>query len=268
MNANFVALHNVRLIDVQPGADGHEQMLVEHAGTTHELIGGGMWRDNFSKRDVGKFGYVEPANRFNSGLPAGACYFRAYIDQTLRRLPEQDSDNQLHDDDGRRRHVLGWWCEAKPEGFRAPVGIIPGEEGRFIPDETVAVTLRVPPEFVRVAMRVQMTPAELLRSFIGDLAGIHDFIIAPRADAYGSNGSDERDRAEEWLRRAHGMSMIDLDKLEDIEREKEEKQWVRDDFVALLDEFEDYGGKADALIEAVQAIVKQRQEAAEKDGAE
>ncbi|WP_223936960.1 hypothetical protein, partial [Aeromonas caviae] len=38
-----------------------------------------------------------------------------------------------------------------------------------VPDETVAVTLRVPPEFVRECRRVQMTPQELLRSFAGVL---------------------------------------------------------------------------------------------------
>lgn len=264
----FIALHNARLIDVQPGPDGHERMTVEHDGTTRELVGGAPYREEHSRREVGKFGQVVPVGRFNKDTPAGACYFHAYIDQSLRRAPELDSDDALHGDDGRRRGVTGWRCGARPDGFRAPVGIIPGEGGRFIPDETVAVTVRVPPEFVREAMQVQMTPEQLLRSFIGDLAGLHNFMGAPRADGYGSNGSDERDKADEWLHRAHGWNQIDLDAKEAAGQEEEEKQWVRDDFAGLLDDYESHGGKADDLIEAVQAIVKQRQEAAEQEGEE
>ncbi|WP_223930214.1 hypothetical protein, partial [Aeromonas caviae] len=85
---------------------------------------------------------------------AGACYFRDYIDQSLQRVPELDSHDRATSDDGRALEVIGWRCDARPHGFRAPVGIIPGEAGRFVPDETVAVTLRVPPEFVRECRRV------------------------------------------------------------------------------------------------------------------
>lgn len=265
---HFTVLHNVRLIDVQPGEDGHERMTVEQGGTTRELIGGAKYREDYSRRDVGKFGHVVPVARFSSDTPAGACYFRAYIDQSLRRAPELDSDDARHGDDGRRRPVIGWRCDAQPYGFRAPVGIIPGESGRFVPDETVAVTVRVPPEFVREARQVGMTPEGLLRSFIGDLAGLHNFYSGPRADGYTSNGSDERDKAEEWLERAHAMDRIDLDALEAAQEEEDEKQYVRDDFAANLDDFEDCGGKADDLIAAVEAIVKERREAWERENGE
>jgi len=258
-----VTVHNVRLIDVQQAEGGHELLTIEHAGTTHELIGGGPWRQEYSRRNVGKFGYIVPAQPFGRELPAGACYFRDYIDQSLRRVPELDSSDRATSDDGRALEVVGWRCDARPHGFRAPVGIIPGEAGRFVPDETVAVTLRVPPEFVRECRRVQMTPQELLRSFAGDLAGIQNFVACPRADGYGSNGSDEREYADAWLHRAHAMNAIDLDEQDAREAEAEEKQFQRDDFAALLDDFESYGGKADDLFAAVQALVDKQ---AETDG--
>ncbi|WP_223936949.1 hypothetical protein, partial [Aeromonas caviae] len=33
-------------------------------------------------------------------LPAGACYFRDYIDQSLQRVPELDSHDRATSDDG------------------------------------------------------------------------------------------------------------------------------------------------------------------------
>jgi hypothetical protein len=251
-------VHNVRLIDVQQAEGGHELLTIEHTGTTRELIGGGPWSQEHSSRNAGKFGYIVPARPFGRELPTGACYFRDYIDQSLRRVPELDSNDRATNDDGRAPEVVGWRCDARPQGFRAPVGILPGEAGHCVPDETVAVTLRVPPEFVRECRRVQMTPHELLCSFVGDLAGIQNFAAHPRADRYGSNGSDEREYADTWLDRAHGMNAIDLDARED---EDQEKQFQRDDFAALLDDFESYGGKADDLLAAVQALVDKQAEA-------
>lgn len=246
-----ITFHNVRLVDIQPAEDGHELLTIDHAGTTRELRGGGRWSEEFSPRNVGRFGYVVSARSFGGEGPAGACYFRDYLDQSLRRVPELDLPVRALS----ALDVVGWCCDARPDGFRAPVGLIPGECGRFVPDETVAVTLRVPPEFVRECGRVQMTPEELLRSFVGDLAGINNFVACPRADGYDSNGSDEREYADAWLQRAHGMAAIDMDELEARKAEEEEKQWQRDDFAALLDDFEHHGGKADELIAAVQAMV-------------
>lgn len=257
-----VTVHNVRLIDVQQGEGGHELLTVEHAGTPHELIGGGSWSQEYSRRNVGRFGYIVSAQLFGGERSAGACYFRDYIDQSLRRVPELDSNDQVASDDGREPEVVGWRCDARPHGFRAPTGIIPGEAGRFVPDETVTVTLRVPPEFVRECRRVRMTPQELLRSFVGDLVGIQSFVACPRADRYGSNGSDEREYADAWLQRAHGMNAIDLDAQDAREDEAQEEQFQRDDFAALLDDFKSYGGKVDDLFTAVQALVDKQAEAA------
>lgn len=137
-------VHNVRLIDVQHAEGSHELLTIEHAGTTRELIGGGPWSQEHSRRNVGKFGYIVPVQPLGRELLAGACYFHDYIDQSSRRVSELDSSDRPTSDDGRELEVAGWRCDARPHGFRAPVGIIPGEAGHFVPDETVAVTLRLP----------------------------------------------------------------------------------------------------------------------------
>jgi hypothetical protein len=120
--------------------------------------------------------------------------------------------------------------------------------------------MRVPPEFVREAARAQLTPKALLESFIGDLAGVQNFIACPRVDGYGSNGSDERNYAEAWLERAHGMNMIDLDELEGRRALEQEQAAQRDALVALLEEYTDAGGDPEELISAVHAIVDRENE--------
>ena len=67
-----VTVHNVRLIDVQQAEGGHELLTIEHAGTTHELIGGGPWSQEHSRRNVGKFGYIVPVQPLGLELLAGA----------------------------------------------------------------------------------------------------------------------------------------------------------------------------------------------------
>lgn len=130
-------------------------------------------------------------------MPVGACYFRVYLDQSLRRIPELDNLQGRRDPDGRVLGTVGWWRESKPDGFLAPVGLIPGEHGSFIWDETIAVTIRVPPEFVRECRAVQRSPEEVLKGFVADLAGISNYVSHPRSDRFCNNGSDERMFAEQ-----------------------------------------------------------------------
>lgn len=254
------AVHNVRLVDVKPADNGLSRLTVEHGGKQHELVGGGPFSEEWSRRDVGKFGCVVSAISGGRELPIGACYFRPYTDQSLRRVPELDA-REVRLEGGQRANSVGWICDAMPNGFRAPLGLIPGENGQFLPDQTVEVTLRVPPEFVRQCARVQMDPEALLRSFVGDLAGVQNYVICPRADGYGSNGSDERDRAEAWLERAHGMNAIDLYQLDEREGAAEERLSQREDFADLLDDFEGHGGKPEELFAAVQALIDKQAEA-------
>lgn len=253
-------LHNVRVVDVVPGPGIYETLTVERDGATRPMVSGGRWNAEFSPRMIGKAGHLVAATPMpGDDMPAGACYFREYMDQSLRRVPELDDLSAQRGSDGRVPLVVGWRCDAKPQGFRAPLGLIPGANGDFIPDETEAVTVRVPPEFVRECRAVGRSAAEVLRGFIGDLAGTANYFASPRADGYCSNGSDERMYAENWLDRAYGMDRVDLDALDAAEEQRQEQQDLRDELGGLMDDFVDAGGSADDLLAAVAVLVdKQR----------
>lgn len=249
---SVATLHNVCLIDVQPGAGGFDRLTVEYNGVRRELNGGGKWSPEYSKRDIERFGHLVPARRETGDpfpLPDGAVYFRPYIEPSLRRVPELDDANGN----------LGWRCDGpRSRGFTAPAHIIPGKSGNFVPDKSVSVTVRVPPEFIRECRRVQLTPQELLEGFIGDAAGIHNFQNCPRADGFGSNGSDERDMAEAWIYRAYGVQAVDLDELEAKEDEEQQRELAREDFGGFLDQYIDAGGTEDALFKAVETLIDQK----------
>lgn len=246
---NLVTIHNVLLVDVRQGEDGNDVLTIEHQGTRRDLPGGGKW-GKFSLRDVGRYGLLIPMTPPNPiCLNARGCYFRAYPDPSLRRLLELDRVDYAG------TPQVGWVCDARPSGFTAPPGLIPGENGNFIPDETVEVILRVPLEFVRECRRVQRSPDEVLRGFVGDAAGIQNYVSCPRADGYSSNGSDERNMAEAWIERSYGVYAIDLDAADAYEEEEKQRQFERDDLGALLDDYVTKGGQADDLINAVQALV-------------
>ena len=123
--------------------------------------------------------------------------FWTYPDQRLRRWPEEDipKGNALH----------GSWCwrlEGEDRKIYVREGIIPGEGGRFVPDETEAVELDVPPEFIELCQSKGLTAEAVLRGFIADVCRLQNFVVNPREDGYSSNGSDERQKAEDWFDRA------------------------------------------------------------------
>lgn len=249
---SVVTIHNVLLVDVQPGEGGFEKLVVERNEERHELLSGGRWNEEWSRRDVGRHGHLVPATPIASGLPPGSCYFRPYVDPSLRRVPELDGA------DG-----AGWLCDTRPQGFIAPHGLLPGANGDFVVDRTIEVMVKVPPEFVRECERVQLTPQQVLQGFMADAAGIQNYVNCPRADGFGSNGSDERDMADAWLERAYGHGAVDLDALEAQAYKAEQRQFERDDFGDLLSEYESYGGNAADLVSAVQALIGQQQQKAE-----
>jgi len=263
---NRAAIHNVRLVDVQPAEGEHEgrvcRLVVERAGEATELVGAGK-ADEYLRREVGRVGYVVPMTRVSEDswkLPAGACYFRPYLDPSLRRVSELDYVERS----GRRASAQwGWRCDAKSQCFFAPAGLIPGESGEFIPDETVEVTVPVPPEFVRECRRVQRSPEELLRGFIADAAGVSSEVRRPRADGFSSNGSDERDYAAAWIDRAYGMWAIDVDAAEAADYEREDRQSELEEFGLLLQDYVDEGGHAADLMALVEAAIAKQRQAAE-----
>lgn len=63
------------------------------------------------------------------------------------------------------------------------------------------ITLQLPPEFIALCERDQVTPETVLRGFIADVTGIMNWARDPRDDGYSSNGSDERDMAYAYYER-------------------------------------------------------------------
>jgi len=257
MRGNSAVVHNVKLLDVTEGEDGKEQLTIELDGQQYTLGGVMKWSESFSVSNTGQYGLLRSSWIDRQTVPVlRGAVFNAYLDQSLRRVPDLDYAPQGRST-LRNDPVAYWVCDRFPSGFYVPAGIIPGQDGQYIPDETVTVSLQVPPEFLEQCHRVQMTPEELLRSFVGDLAGIQNFNSFPRADGYGSNGSDERMYAEHWLLRAHGHLEIDLAKrAEQLEKENE-LEFYRDDLVALLEDYADNGGDPETLVELVSKVVGQ-----------
>jgi hypothetical protein len=230
---------------------------VELEGEQVTLAGTGHWSDTFSRRNVGRVGYLARSSQTTEDR----YHFCAYHDQSLRRAPELDlldHRNCRLEKDGRMLEIVGWRCNRYPNGFRAPVGLVPGEDGAFVRDETVSVTVRVPPEFVEQCRLVQRTPEEVLHGFIGDLAGIQNYVTHPRADGYGSNGSDERMYAENWLDRAYGQDRVPLEKLLLQDEETREHQDDVDQLAECLDDFLRYGGKRQDFLDAVDALIEKQ----------
>lgn len=259
-----VPVHNITLLNIQPADAGTATLTVEYQGSQTVLLGS-HWCEVY-RSYVGQVGYIVPATPYASSLPGdpAVVQFRPYADQSLRRVYELDCTNDEYQmvplnfgpfPHHRAHRICAWRCDARPDGFVAPAGLIPGPEGRFVADETEVVSVRVPPEFVLEARRVQMKPVELLESFIGDVSGIHNFSNNPRADRFGSNGSDERDMAAGWLERAHGMNAIDLGEL--AEREEEAQEWEdqRGEWEDLLCTYADRGGNAVQLLDVISTLV-------------
>lgn len=70
-----------------------------------------------------------------------------------------------------------------------------------MPRKTRRLTLQLPPEFIELCEHDGVTPEQVLRGFIADLAEIVSWADSPRTDGYSSNGSDERRYAMEYYER-------------------------------------------------------------------
>jgi len=244
---DFTALHNVRLVNVTADDDGNELLHVEgECGERWALLGTGKVSD-WRKKEIGQVGVVRRADQGFAAVPSCACHFHKYPDQSLRRAPELDL-MELNEPsiEGRKQNVIGWRCDARG-GFRAPIGLTPGEGGQFIEDRSVSVTLRVPHEFVEECKRYGMTPAEMLQGFACDAAGITNYVVNPRADGFGSNGSDERDMADAWMQRAYFARLEEADRLEEERERAEERVAEIEDLGWLLQDWLTAGGDKAAL---------------------
>lgn len=247
------AVHNVTLLEVVRGEGGYEDYVIELDGTKHVVPGGGKHGD-FSTRKVGKVGFLRGST--NPGERRKACYFQEYVDQSLRRHPVATCRMERSRSVGVVVAHDMWTCDAKPDGCWVPAGLIPGMHGNFVPDETEAVTIRVPPEFIEQCNLVEMTPEALLKSFVGDLAGVQSYVDNPRADGFGSNGSDERDFAEQWLNRAHGMQRVSWDQIQARQEAARESVERSDALENLMCDYEENGGKPEDLLALMAAAVQ------------
>ncbi len=141
----------------------------------------------FMNEEIGQIGFAEYD-------PVHACWrFNPYLDQSLRRVYEADTPT-----------ALGWSCDTKPDRWVASSNIVPGKNGDFVQDQTVELTINIPPEFIALCDNFNQTPERMLRGFIADACGLRNLLNCPREDSYTSNGSDERRMAYEYLERAHG----------------------------------------------------------------
>jgi hypothetical protein len=121
--------------------------------------------------------------------------FRAYSDQRLRRL------DALDDTDA---DAWAWTFTDTSRVVLVKAGVIPGQNGAVVPEETHALSLQVPREFVQLCDRFKLHPAVVLCDFIADLCALQNPAFRPREDGYGSSGSDERLLAQAYFERAHG----------------------------------------------------------------
>lgn len=244
------ALFDVTLVGIREVASGKIQV-VECAGETAEV----PCHPGTSSELIGRRGYLTP-HWEPIDMPASA--FTAYMDQTLRRAVELDAPDPHAFRDGRRPDVVGWRCDAEPEGFRAPAGLVPGRDGAFVSDDTVAVVLRVPRELRVLAKDHRVDVDQVLRAFMADVCGIRNTYANPRADGLSSNGSDERDLAEQWFERAFGHRYMDEDSQTELAQEDAEAEYA-DPIGELLSDFQDAGGSDAEVITTLRAMIAARQ---------
>lgn len=121
--------------------------------------------------------------------------FHIYADQRLRRAPELD-DTPAH----------SWGWRINDRRFQVRAGLLPGRNGLVVPQDTRAVSLDLPREFLTYCETRRLAPTAVLRAFIGDLCEIDNLFAHPREDGYCSNGSDERRLAREYFQRAFGWT--------------------------------------------------------------
>lgn len=130
----------------------------------------------------------------------GDFAFWPYIEQRLRRWPEQDYPG---DEAKGYPPFWSWKLEGSEERISCKPHFVPGKDGSFVEDETEPVEIPVPPEFFELCASRGRTVEDVLRGFIADVCGLQNYVVNPRADGYSSNGSDERMYADQWFERAY-----------------------------------------------------------------
>jgi len=135
-----------------------------------------------------------------AGRPRNSYRFDAYVDQTLRRafdLDVYEFTRETHNSNS-----IGWRNAKYPEGFLAPKGLVPGQQGRFVSSSTQDVPVAVPLEFFELCIRLRSDPETILKAFIADVCNLSSTPELPRADGAMSHGTEAKRKARDYLRQA------------------------------------------------------------------
>lgn len=240
-------LHNVELV---AAVGDPAQLTIRVDGAEISVWGNG--NASAFAGNVGMVGSI--ASQWGNGDLEGYRFvFRAYLDQSLRRAPELDVPSS----DGCRVE-WGWICDARPSGMLVPFGFEPGENGEWIPDETKNIEVPIPPEFAALCNEIGMSPLEVLRGFIADVCSINNYVAAPRADGFCSNGSDERDMANDyferaygWMREHHAKVLLQAEKAADESRRREN---LLEQVDLALDDYLDAGGNYADFLASIEEL--------------
>ncbi len=140
--------------------------------------------------------------RKSSGPSRGKNGYRfdPYVDQTLRRafdLDVYEFSRETHNSNS-----IGWRNAKHPEGFLAPRGLVPGQQGRFVSSSTQDVPVAVPLEFFELCFRMRTDPETVLKGFIADVCSLTSTPELPRADANMNHGTEAKRKARDYLRQA------------------------------------------------------------------
>ncbi|WP_040721195.1 hypothetical protein [Oxalobacter paraformigenes] len=155
-----------------------------------------------SGEETGLIGLARLVRRKTSGTPRSRSLYRfdAYPDQTLRRA--FDLDDYEYIDSPYNLNCIGWRNAKNPDGFLAPRGLVPGEGGRFVSDNTEPYPVPVPFEFIELATRMKTDPLSILKNFMADACGLKSPAELPRADGFASRSAEAEKRARDYLRQA------------------------------------------------------------------
>lgn len=173
-----------------------------HSGTLY-FSGGHLL--TLARRDELRWWHIGEIGVLRLGVMPQGWGWRPYPDQRLCRAPERDAP------------ASGRWAwrliradaGCADEYLLTKVGVIPGANGAFVPQDAETVAIDLPREFRELCHAYRQQPVAVLRGFIADVCALHNFVRCPREDGYCSLGSDERRLAQDYFNRAYGMYLED-----------------------------------------------------------
>lgn len=173
-----------------------------HSGTLY-FAGGHLL--TLARREELRWWHVGEIGVLRLGVVPQGWGWRPYPDQRLRRAAERDDPTS-----GRWAwRLIRNDAGCADEYLLTKVGVIPGANGAFVPQDAQTVAIDLPREFRELCRVYRQQPAAVLRAFIADVCSLRNLAKCPREDGYCSLGSDERRRAQEYFDRAYGMYFED-----------------------------------------------------------